>query len=94
MHVRDGGVRAPAVNAESWPMDLGLGSLGKVQEAACLASGSPAAPAPWGTSRAATHVIEGGVAGGPTDIEAAPQVTAGPLTVAEGTLLPVRLPGE
>lgn len=39
-------------------------------------------------------MIEGGVAGGPADIEAAPQVTAGPLTVAEGTLLHVCLPRE
>ena len=41
-----------------------------------------------------THVVEGEVAGGPANVEAAPQVAAGPLTVAEGTLLPIRLPQE
>ena len=39
-------------------------------------------------------MVEGEVASGPTDVEAAPQVAAGPLTVAEATLLPICLPGE
>lgn len=39
-------------------------------------------------------MVEGRVTGGSTDVEAAPKVTAGPLTVAEGTLLPVCLPRE
>lgn len=49
---------------------------------------------PLGARSAPTHMIEGEVAGGPANIEAAPQVATGPLTVAEGALLPIRLPGE
>ena len=47
-----------------------------------------------GARYAPTHMVEVGVTGGPTDVEAAPQVATGPLAVAEGTLLPICLPGE
>ena len=51
-----------------------------------LGTGPPGAIRP-------THMVKVGVTGGSTDVEAAPQVATGPLAVAEGTLLPVRLPG-
>lgn len=68
-------------------------SVGKLTEGQSILTHQIGVP-PGGARKAPTHLVEGGITSGLADIEAAPQVAAGPLAVAEGTLLPIRLPGE